>query len=99
MLTLRLTSFLGFFAMLFVAWLLSTHRWKINRRILMGGILLQFALAFAVMKTAPGYFVFHSIGEFFRSIPAPARSARSNWGCKPISPCTAATASCLCRSS
>lgn len=66
MLTLRLTSFLGFFAMLFVAWLLSTHRWKINRRILMGGILLQFALAFAVMKTAPGYFVFHSIGEFFR---------------------------------
>jgi CNT family concentrative nucleoside transporter len=65
MLTLRLTSLLGFFAMIGVAWLLSSHRWKINRRILIGGVLLQFALAVMIMKTVPGYWVFSRIGRFF----------------------------------
>ncbi|MFP6650208.1 MAG: Na+ dependent nucleoside transporter N-terminal domain-containing protein, partial [Pirellulaceae bacterium] len=65
MLTLRLTSLLGFFAMIGVAWLLSAHRWKINRRILIGGVLLQFALAVLIMKTAPGYWVFSGVGKFF----------------------------------
>jgi CNT family concentrative nucleoside transporter len=65
MLTLRLISLLGFFAMIVVAWLLSTHRRKINLRILIGGVLLQFALAVMIMKTVPGYWVFSRIGRFF----------------------------------
>jgi len=65
MLTLRLTSLLGFFVMIGVAWLLSTHRRRINPRILIGGVLLQFALALLIMKTGPGYWVFSQIGKFF----------------------------------
>ena len=53
MLTLRLISLLGFFVMIGVAWLLSTHRRKLNGRILVGGVLLQFALAVLIMKTGP----------------------------------------------
>ena len=65
MLTLRLTSLLGFFVMIGVAWLLSTHRRRINPRILIGGVLLQFALALLIMKTGPGYWVFSQVGKFF----------------------------------
>jgi nucleoside transporter len=65
MLTLRLTSLLGFFVMIGVAWLLSTHRRRINLRILIGGVALQFALALLIMKTSPGYWVFSQIGKFF----------------------------------
>ena len=65
MLSLRLTSLLGFFVMIGVAWLLSTHRRRLNPRILVGGVLLQFALALLIMKTGPGYWVFSQVGEFF----------------------------------
>ena len=65
MLTLRLTALLGFFVMIGVAWLLSTHRRQINLRILIGGVLLQFALALLIMKTGPGYWVFSQVGKFF----------------------------------
>ncbi len=65
MLTLRLISLLGFFVMIGVAWLLSSHRWRVNRRIVVGGILLQFGLALLIMKTGPGYWVFSGIGTFF----------------------------------
>ena len=65
MLTLRLISLLGFFVMIGVAWLLSSHRWRVNRRIVVGGILLQFGLALLIMKTGPGYWAFRGIGTFF----------------------------------
>jgi len=67
MLTLRLMSLLGFFVMIGVAWLLSSHRWRVNRRIVVGGILLQFGLALLIMKTTWGYRVFEVIGNFFKT--------------------------------
>ena len=67
MLTLRLTSLLGFFVMIGVAWLLSAHRRRINLRILIGGVLLQFSLAVLIMKTGPGYWVFNQVGKFFET--------------------------------
>jgi len=61
----RAISVLGLFAMVGVAWLLSSHRTRVNPRIVIGGILLQLALAWLVLETTPGQIVFDAIGTFF----------------------------------
>jgi len=43
-LALRLTSFVGLFAMIGVAWLLSEARRKVDWRLVVWGIILQFVL-------------------------------------------------------
>jgi CNT family concentrative nucleoside transporter len=40
--------------MLFIAWLLSSNRWRINLRIVMGGLLLQFVFAYFILGTKQG---------------------------------------------
>ena len=42
---LNLISLLGIFVMLFLAWLVSSHRTKVNWRLVISGILLQLVLA------------------------------------------------------
>ena len=50
----RLISLCGLFAMLFIAWLMSSNRREINLRIVVGGVLLQFLLAFLILGTEQG---------------------------------------------
>jgi len=64
----RLTSFFGLFAMVGIAWLLSSHRRKIHWRIVLGGIGLQFVFALLILKTDTGRFVFNSVGDFFNAV-------------------------------
>jgi len=65
---LRLTSLGGLFIMLLLAWAMSSHRRRINPRVVVGGVLLQFALALIVLKTKPGLALFGWLGEGFRNM-------------------------------
>ena len=61
----RLISLLGLVTMVGLAWMMSSHRRRFSLRVVAGGLLLQFALALVILKTAPGEYVFQKIGEFF----------------------------------
>ena len=50
----RLISLLGLFVMIGLAWLMSSHKRRINPRIIVGGLLLQFVFAGFILCTPPG---------------------------------------------
>jgi concentrative nucleoside transporter, CNT family len=54
----RLVSLLGLGAMLVLAWLLSENRRRINVRLVVSGVLLQFGMALLLLRTGPGRAVF-----------------------------------------
>jgi len=56
----RLVGFLGIFVLLGIAWLLSNNRKKINYRVVVFGLALQFLFAVIILKTAPGKILFDS---------------------------------------
>ena len=55
----RLISFFGLFLMMFIAWLLSSNRKKLDYRVIGGGLLLQFLLALFILKTEVGVIIFN----------------------------------------
>lgn len=64
----RLICILGLCVFIFLAWLISTDRRRFPLRIVIGGLLLQLALAVLVLKTSPGQYVFLKIGEAFTAV-------------------------------
>ncbi|MHC4622574.1 MAG: NupC/NupG family nucleoside CNT transporter [Planctomycetota bacterium] len=56
----RLISALGLLVMLFLAWLLSADRKRMNLRLILSGLALQFILAVLILWTTPGQLVFSS---------------------------------------
>jgi concentrative nucleoside transporter, CNT family len=64
----QLISFIGIFAMIFLAWLMSSHKRRISLRVVFGGVLLQFAFAWLMLKTAPGQEFFKVIGAAFEAL-------------------------------
>ncbi len=54
----RLISLLGLFVLMFLAWLLSSDRKKMNYRLIISGVLLQTALALIILKTDFGLTLF-----------------------------------------
>ncbi|MBR5626719.1 MAG: hypothetical protein IKW74_03760 [Thermoguttaceae bacterium] len=50
----RLNSFLGLFVLLFIVWCLSGNRRKIDWRLVITGVILQFLLALLLIKTTIG---------------------------------------------
>ena len=64
----RLISCVGLFAMVGCAWLLSEHKTKVSVRVVVGGLLLQFALGLIVLRTDPGQMLFHQLGAAFNSL-------------------------------
>ena len=73
---LNLISLLGVFVMLLLAWLMSSHRTKVNLRLVALGVLLQFALAALLFQsqnwTFDGAFengvLFAAVDGFFNSL-------------------------------
>jgi len=65
---LRLISFMGLFAMVGIAWLLSRHKNRFPWRVVIGGVFLQFLLAAVVFNTTGGQWLFQVIGDFFTQI-------------------------------
>lgn len=61
----RLISLVGLFAMIGLAWVLSSHKRRVSIRIVAGGLLLQLVLAVLILKTPPGVLLFQGIGDFF----------------------------------
>lgn len=55
---LKLLSLLGMAAIIGLAWLLSTNRKKFPWRIVLTGVLLQFAIGVLILKTTPGRALF-----------------------------------------
>jgi CNT family concentrative nucleoside transporter len=60
-----LISFLGIAVFIGLAWLMSSHRWRINPRIVVGGLLLQFVFAFIILQTTYGSRAFDAIDFAF----------------------------------
>jgi len=54
----RLISLLGLFVLMFLAWLLSSDRKKLNYRLIISGVLLQIFLALIILKTDFGLALF-----------------------------------------
>ena len=61
----RLISVLGILVFIGLAWLMSSHKRRINPRIILGGLLLQFAFAALILQTTYGSRVFDAIDFAF----------------------------------
>ena len=59
----RLMSFFGLFVMLGLAWLLSNNKRKIDFRVILGGLSLQFVLAASILKSRFGQKIFEYAKE------------------------------------
>ncbi len=66
----RLVSLLGLFVMIGLAWLMSSHKRKLNLRIIVGGLFLQFALAVFILRTPVGEKIFDGIDVAFNALLA-----------------------------
>src|SRR4029079_15118586 len=61
----RCISFVGYFAMIGLAWLLSENKRRFPWRVVAVGTLLQFALAIVILRLPPGRLFFEGIGAAF----------------------------------
>ncbi len=68
MIASRLLALFGLFVMIGLAWLLSSHKRSVSLRILVGGLLLQFALAIVLLLTPPGQWLFDGINFAFAKL-------------------------------
>jgi len=73
----RFVGLLGLLAMVFFAWILSEIRRRMNWRLILSGVALQFILAFLVLKTGPGRAFFDGVRVFFSQIMSSVDSASS----------------------
>jgi CNT family concentrative nucleoside transporter len=64
----RLVSVLGIVTFLSLAWLMSSHKRRVNPRIIVGGLMLQFALAAFIIRTPVGEATFETIGNVFLAL-------------------------------
>ena len=64
----RLIPVLGLCVLLGIAWLLSSDRSRVSIRIVLGGLLMQFALALVVLRSDLGQAVFRNIGDLFTNL-------------------------------
>jgi CNT family concentrative nucleoside transporter len=58
----RLISFAGLAVFVLFAWLLSDNRRKMNWRLIISGLVLQFSLAVVILHTLPGQAFFNAVG-------------------------------------
>jgi concentrative nucleoside transporter, CNT family len=66
----RLISVLGIVVFIGLAWLMSSHKRRVNPRIVVGGLLLQFVFAAFILRTAWGAQVFDAVDVVFRALLA-----------------------------
>jgi CNT family concentrative nucleoside transporter len=64
----RFVSCLGLVVLVFLAWLLSADKKKMNFRLIVSGIALQFVLAFLILWTSPGQLLFSYAGVFVTKV-------------------------------
>jgi CNT family concentrative nucleoside transporter len=64
----RLISVLGIVVFIGLAWLMSSHKRRVNPRIIVGGLVLQLGLAYFILQTSVGAAVFDAIGDVFLAL-------------------------------
>ena len=64
----RFISFLGIAVFIFIAWLISENRKKVDFKLVAYGLLVQFVFAFFVLKTSPGKAIFDFMNKCFTKI-------------------------------
>ena len=64
----RFVSLFGYLCLLFLAWLMSSHKRIIPWRVIVAGTILQFTFALCILKTAPGLIFFSWVGDLFTSL-------------------------------
>ncbi|TWT75571.1 Nucleoside permease NupX [Posidoniimonas polymericola] len=64
----RYVSLLGLLVMILLAWLMSAHKSRVNWRVVVMGLALQFAFALLILKAPGGQYVFQQLGEFFNRL-------------------------------
>jgi concentrative nucleoside transporter, CNT family len=64
----RLISVLGIVVFLGLAWLMSSHKRRVNPRIILGGLLLQFAFAAIILQTTYGSDFFDLLDKAFTTL-------------------------------
>jgi CNT family concentrative nucleoside transporter len=64
----RLICVLGLFVFIGLAWLISSDRRRFPIRIVAGGLALQLILAFLVLRTSQGRWLFERIGDGFHTL-------------------------------
>lgn len=64
----RLTSVFGLLVILGLAWLMSENRRRMNVRLILSGLALQFLLALVLLRTTPGQAVFRGAQDFFARV-------------------------------
>ena len=64
----RWIALLGLAVIMALAWAIGDRNWRLNYRIIAGGLLLQFALALFILKTPVGVTLFQAIGDVFAAI-------------------------------
>lgn len=65
---LRATSFAGLLVMVGLAWLLSSAKRRVQPRVVLGGLMLQFLFAAVILWTPPGRWLFSAISVFFKQL-------------------------------
>ena len=64
----RYVGFIGIFAILFVAFLFSKNKRKINLRLVGSALAMQFALAAFILKTSVGKYIFSTMAKVFQKL-------------------------------
>ncbi len=64
----RMICVLGIVVFIGLAWILSDARRKFPLRVVAGGLFLQFVLGVLVLRTSPGQWFFHQVGEGFSAV-------------------------------
>jgi len=64
----RLTSFVGLFVMIGLAWLMSSNKRKVSVRLVVGGLLLQFLLAAIMLRDPFADYFFRGVDTFFSAM-------------------------------
>ena len=65
---LPLVSLLGLAVFTTMAWLMSSHRRRVAWRLVLGGVLLQFGLAYCILATSVGLGIFSFLGDLIRTL-------------------------------
>jgi CNT family concentrative nucleoside transporter len=64
----RVISFIGLFTMIGLAWLMSSHKRAISVRLVVGGLVLQFALAAILLRDPFAEYFFGGVDVFFSAM-------------------------------
>lgn len=64
----RLICLLGLFIFIALAWLVSSNRRRFPFRVVLGGMALQFALGFVILRTGWGQQIFENLGNGFSAV-------------------------------